>query len=194
MQFQQFEHINPSEIVTGITTCINSRCEYEIDQIIISTENIDDLYLYTYEDIIPLSNTYDTMCRMMSNTFAYNMVTHVGINKLAHLIPINMSLCNSSNLSIEEITAVIIHELGHIFNNKKRKDNEEKSKIALLNELRADCFVNLMGFKEELISVLDKSLLIDSLNDLHEQFRVRINALSEENLKYLDGEYKIAIL
>lgn len=194
MQFNQFQSIELSDFIKETTTCINNRCGLAIDSIIESIENADSFYLHTYEEISPLSPTYSTMCRMMRNTFAYSMVTQVGVNQFAHLVPINKILCDSWNLSIEEIAAVLIHELGHIFNNKKRKENENEIEIALLNELRADCFVNSMGFKNELISVLKKSLFIDQLNSLHEQFRLRINKLSEENQMYLDGEYKIARL
>lgn len=183
-----------SNYITDVITCINNKCNINLAEISHPTE-IDDIYLHTYNEIRTFSS-FSQMCVVYRNTFAINSCICTGLNHFSHLISINENFYNAAGLTIEDVSSsVVLHELGHIFNNLIPKENESyevRKRIRLEDELRADCFVSILGFKNEIIIALEKSLTLDTLLHKKDEFLLRINTLKKDNLNYLDGEYKKA--
>ncbi|MDL2255462.1 hypothetical protein LJC38_02625 [Parabacteroides sp. OttesenSCG-928-K15] len=194
MIFCTHPRINQQSIwIQSIIDHINLRNGEELSRL----EDIDPIYLHTFHDTL----TIHPERRNMNGTFGFNFITSIGQNQFAHIIAINQDACSCLNLSINEIGAVTLHELGHIYNELPTtlverisfgmKPNAKKEYKYNL-ELRADCFAAKFGFRDELISALTKSLGSDLYVSIHDELQRRITELQTDNYPYLDGKYKVA--
>lgn len=125
-----------------------------------------------------------------------------------HLIILNDQECNRLKLSDREKAAVILHELGHILNRHPELDSvltleqcleqsvnyqqeqEKKKRISNEDEFYADQLPVSHGFKDEIVSCLDKSLGSSDYATLHAQFRQRILRLKQNDSAILNGNIK----
>lgn len=124
-----------------------------------------------------------------------------------HLIVFNDKECTRLNLSDREKVAVVLHELGHILNRHPDLDSiltmrqcleqevnfeqEQKRKKYLceMDEHFADQYPKNYGFKEELISCLEKSLLSKEYITQHSELKQRIKFINS-NTDPLKGVIK----
>ena len=102
------------------------------------------------------------------------------------------ALTFDSRLSIEETTAIILHELGHVFyyllfmingvktnvvlqslNSKNFFDSEKELKIKLLNEVEKDLDVNL-GDKDSVANLKTEAVIPVIVNNIGKEYRKEI--------------------
>ena len=114
-----------------------------------------------------------------------------------HIIILNIANIKKAELSVNELIAVILHELGHILNSfysdnynyfiYARVNGIEHKQIVVESDFKMECeyyadfFVKEHGFKDSLIGALNKS---DEkiYNQSTKQVRYRKNKLNSEEL------------
>ncbi|RDC58678.1 hypothetical protein AHMF7616_05312 [Adhaeribacter pallidiroseus] len=126
----------------------------------------------------------------------------VSKNYFVHLIIVNQQICEQANLDDEELTAVLLHELGHVFNMYKQEpiptliyclktnttynaDLEAKTKEenSIYNEYYADYFVVKNGYSQQLIKSLKKYTNLDfAIN--HDQIAKRIQMIQNGDCEF----------
>lgn len=135
----------------------------------------------------------------------------IQINKTSsnpnYIIVLNIAQCIKEELTDGEVCAVILHELGHIFNasidTKAKQLNsaltiEDAPRIVLENveisktnnnnkEFYPDSFVKKMGYKDELIKSLNKNK--GAFKNNQDFIDLRITQLN--NIEILEGENKL---
>ncbi len=137
--------------------------------------NIKDLiYVTCYSDIEKLE-TRPTVKNIntIKKDFGTSQNNYTHQNKNGYLIIINNELCKKINLSKKEVTAILLHELGHILNyyveeriptpmelftigqNKSYQDLIRDNNI-LSKEFYADYYAKKYGYGEHLINVLER--------------------------------------
>lgn len=129
-------------------------------------------------------------------------ITNFRDTGIVPLIVINMTNCYKAKLTTKEISAIIIHEIGHILNvptfvkvpsfydcfedgiryNNKREEISLHN--ALLSELYADSYATIHGFDVDLISTFDKHISYFSTNDGF--YEPRVDKLKSK--KILEGQ------
>jgi hypothetical protein len=178
--------IRRSEWLANILNSLYDRCGLDIGAL----QDNDPIYVHTRDDfkiIRPQSaNRY-------GNTFGFTLSISIAKGKSAYIIVINQSLCNEFNLSTNEVAAVILHELGHIYNNPNSQDNGSSDGIEKVkSEIWADCFTAKFGFRNDLISTLYKSIQSDKFKDSKNELIKRIEELLTGDLQYVGGKYEPA--
>jgi len=117
-------------------------------------------------------------------------------------IVINMRNCAKANLTIREISAVILHELGHILNEPELQNvptfefcfingiqfskelmEQVQEANCLAMEVFADSYANKHGYGEELISTFHKQN--NHFNQKIEYYTTRVEKI--QNRAYLEG-------
>ncbi len=159
-------------------------CEYE-------EIYVNKVYIVVSDDVSLLNNLNQMIYQ---NTFG-TTEKYIKDGESIHLIIINSNLC--ADMSERELVAVILHELGHIFNHFKSLSHqelllssfsgkglnvdEEWKKILLNREFYADFYARKHGFKQELIHLLRGSLS-KGYNDTALLERIRKIEIGNEEL------------
>lgn len=159
---KQKKQMNTDEIRVGSNPFIKRPWNVILDR---SREQLNEflssfldknIYLWSYLELY--RSDYSATCVAYRNTFGITVN-----DKSIIIIGINNRFCTSLRLSDEELAAIILHEFGHL----SSKD-----------EFIADELPVKLGFGDELKALLEKSLTIESLSELHEEFNRRISAIS----------------
>jgi hypothetical protein len=105
--------------------------------------------------------------------------------KFGHIIIIEKNILEYCRFTLEEASAMILHEFGHIFNNPEDKTQRE---------FYADYYAKSLGFGNELASALTKFLQKDFpfINtETNAEIQNRINDLQNIEQEPLVGNLKI---
>lgn len=117
------------------------------------------------------------IAKIHSPTFIFNN-THILLNRQYHLLLID-SMLFAKLFTIEEIAALLLHELGHVFNIPNEKSEEE------IEEFYADDYVRDKGFGKQLESTLEKYIAYKGDFNI-EELTIRLNRL-KNNAELLKG-------
>jgi hypothetical protein len=166
-----------------------------MDRIVfISQVELDKLDATVNRNIDTVKNDIDKGLGYIINNFKHNEIEE---NHLCHLVILNSKLIKDLGLSEDEFFAVILHELGHIYNLPKYdpphftenypeyissliKYKEEHKKN---EEIFADYFVVQQGYKNELIKAHIKFMNSEYCKS-KEDFKQRISVLKKDETTY----------
>lgn len=124
------------------------------------------------------------IAKMHSPTFIFND-THLLLNRQHHLLLIDSSIFIKI-FNLEEISSLLLHELGHVFNIPIEKSDEDTG------EFYADDYVRDKGFEKQLESSLEKYIAYKNNIDI-KKLTIRLNRLKNNEELLIGKEWEIPL-